>query len=338
MGRLTKIPVQIEYGSKSDTESGKKYQNSSGCTAIKNGVSSKLAYAESAKELAKPDWLRIKYQHSEKFNDLDQLVKKHELSTVCEESMCPNKHECWSHGTATVMLMGEVCTRACRFCAVDSGNPKGWLDPKEPEKVADLVQKMGLKYVVLTSVDRDDLLDGGAGHYAKVVREIKRICPDTDVEVLTPDFSGKLQHVALLFDAGFSVFAQNLETVRRLTHPVRDPRAGYQQTLSVLAYVKRQRPKILTKSSLMVGLGETDAEIKEALYDLRQHEVDIVTLGQYLRPTVHHWPLDRYVHPDLFSQYREWGLAMGFREVVSGPMVRSSYRAERVLAGDNVGL
>ena len=236
------------------------------------------------------------------------------------------------------MVMGAVCTRACRFCAVDTGNPHGWLDADEPRNVAESVALMGLNYVVLTSVDRDDLPDGGAAHYAACIRALKQLCPDTAVEALTPDFAGVLGDVQTVVDSGLEVFAQNVETVRRLTHPVRDPRASYEQTLRVLAHAKRHRPGVLTKSSLMLGLGETDAEIIECMDDLRTAGVDILTLGQYLRPTVHHLAVERFVTPEQFEQYRAWGLARGFRECVAGPLVRSSYRAERALAGNNVGL
>jgi lipoic acid synthetase len=236
------------------------------------------------------------------------------------------------------MLMGDVCTRACRFCAVNTGNPGGWLDPEEPANTANSVALMGLKYVVLTSVNRDDLADGGAGHYAACVREVKKHNPGTAVEALTPDFLGELGDVETVLDSGIEVFAQNVETVRRLTHPVRDPRAGYEQTLAVLAHAKAYRPDVLTKTSLMLGLGETDEEIIEAMDDLRRARVDILTFGQYLQPTLNHHPIDRYVSPGEFETYRQWGLERGFLEVVSGVFVRSSYRAEQVLQKNNVGL
>ena len=236
------------------------------------------------------------------------------------------------------MLMGDVCTRACRFCSVNTGNPKGWLDPQEPQNTAEAVQLMGLKYVVLTSVNRDDLPDGGAGHYADVVRATKALNPETAVEALTPDFLGDRSAVETLLDSGIEVFAQNVETVERLTHPVRDPRAGYQQTLDVLAAGKAYRPGVVTKTSLMLGLGERDDEIQTCMDDLRQHDIDVLTLGQYLQPTQNHLPVERFVTPDEFDQYREWGLERGFLEVVSGVFVRSSYRAERVLQHNNVGL
>jgi lipoic acid synthetase len=274
----------------------------------------------------------------ERFEAVRGIVREHRLSTVCEEAKCPNIGECWNVGTATVMLMGAVCTRACRFCSVDTGNPRGWLDAEEPANVARTVELMRLRYVVLTSVNRDDLADGGAGHFAACVRAIKAVSPETAVEALTPDFQGDVAAVQAVVDSGLEVFAQNVETVRRLTHPVRDPRAGYDRTLSVLAEAKRHRPSVLVKSSLMLGLGETDAEIEECLLDLRAAGVDIVTLGQYLRPTVNHLPVERYISPEQFLALRDRALQMGFLECVSGPLVRSSYRAERALERNNAGL
>ncbi len=303
---------------------------------VKNGVQRKNL--SNVPRERKPDWLKVKLPTGTKYGEVKSTVREHRLSTVCEEAMCPNIAECWSAGTATIMLMGSVCTRACRFCAVDTGNPKGRLDPDEPRLAADSVKLMGLKYVVLTSVDRDDLSDGGSSHYAACIREIKRVNPDTAVEALTPDFAGDTSAVQVVLEAGVEVYAQNLETVRRLTHPVRDPRAGYEQTLNVLAYAKQSRPDVLTKTSLMLGLGETDEEILEAMDDLRAAGVDIVTFGQYLRPTPAHLPVARYVPPEDFTRYRDVGLAKGFLEVVSGPLVRSSYRAERALEKNNVGL
>jgi lipoyl synthase len=235
-------------------------------------------------------------------------------------------------------LMGAVCTRACRFCSVDTGNPRGWLDADEPANVAHTVELMGLKYVVLTSVNRDDLPDGGAQHYADCIRAIKQRRPGTAVEALTPDFQGVLKDVETVVDSGLDVFAQNVETVRRLTHPVRDPRAGYEQTLRVLEHAKGYKPSVLTKTSLMLGLGETDEEIAETMVDLRAANVDILTLGQYLRPTVNHLPVQRFVTPEEFDRYRQWALARGFLECVSGPLVRSSYRAEQALNRNNAGL
>jgi len=315
--------------------SGEKFVNDKGITAIKDGV--KAGRAESPR-LRKPDWLRVRVQGGARFDRVQGIVREHRLATVCEEAKCPNMSECWSSGTATIMLMGDVCTRACRFCAVNTGNPRGWLDPDEPANTARSVQLMNLKYVVLTSVNRDDLDDGGAGHYADCVRRVKALNPGTAVEALTPDFLGVLADVETVLDSGIEVFAQNVETVRRLTHPVRDPRASYEQTLAVLAHAKQYRPDVLTKTSLMLGLGESEEEIIEAMDDLRAASVDILTFGQYLQPTAHHYPIDRWVTPDEFGKYREWGLDRGFMEVVSGVFVRSSYRAEQVLQKNNVGL
>ena len=303
---------------------------------VKNGIQRKDA--DTVPRERKPDWLKVKLPTGENFAKVKNTVRENRLSTVCEEAMCPNLGECWDAGTATIMLMGYVCTRACKFCAVNTGNPKGWLDPDEPRLSAESVRLMNLKYIVLTSVDRDDLADGGAGHYAACIRKIKEVNPETAVEALTPDFQGNLDHVQVVLDSGIEVYAQNVETVKRLTHPVRDPRASYEQTLKVLEYAKKSRPDILTKTSLMLGLGETEEEILETMDDLRAIGVDIVTFGQYLRPTPAHLPVERYVTPDEFKKYREWGLAKGFLEVVSGPLVRSSYRAERALEKNNVGL
>ena len=315
--------------------SGDKFVNDKGITAIKDGI--KSGRQEGAR-LAKPDWLRIRMRGGETYEKVKSIVHEHRLATVCEEAKCPNMSECWSAGTATIMLMGDVCTRACRFCAVNTGNPRGWLDPEEPDNTAHSVQLMGLKYVVLTSVNRDDLEDGGAGHYAACVQRVKQLNPETAVEALTPDFLGVLADVETVVDSGIEVFAQNVETVRRLTHPVRDPRASYEQTLAVLAHAKAHRPDVLTKTSLMLGLGETEDEIVEAMDDLRAAKVDILTFGQYLQPTANHYPIDRWVTPDEFETYRRWGLDKGFLEVVSGVFLRSSYRAEQVLLKNYVGL
>ena len=315
--------------------SGEKFVNDRGIAAVKDGIKSA---GNNGQRLAKPDWLRVRIRGGANYEKVQGIVHQNKLATVCEEAKCPNMSECWSAGTATIMLMGDVCTRACRFCAVNTGNPKGWLDIEEPDNAARSVQLMNLKYVVLTSVNRDDLPDGGAGHYAACVQRVKQVNPATAVEALTPDFLGALTDVETVLDSGIAVFAQNIETVRRLTHPVRDPRAGYQQTLAVLAHAKKYRPDVLTKTSLMLGLGETEAEIVDCMDDLRAANVDILTLGQYLQPTSNHFPIDRYVCPEQFEQYRQWGLQKGFFEVVSGVFVRSSYRAEQVLAKNNVGL
>ena len=306
--------------------SGAKYRTAHGLPAIRDGI--KLRPLDATPRSPKPPWLRVRVGGDGRYAAVRRAVRANRLATVCEESHCPNIGECWSAGTATLMLMGHVCTRACRFCSVDTGNPNGWLDADEPAHAAQAVAKMALKYVVLTSVDRDDLPDGGAAHYAACVRAIKARCPATRVEALTPDFQGDLDAVATVVRSGVDVFAQNLETVRRLTHPVRDPRAGYQQTLDVLAHAASLGA--VTKSSLMLGLGETAAETRTAMADLRASGVDLLTLGQYLQPTRNHLPVARWIPPAEFDAHREWALETGFREVAAGPLVRSSYRADQL--------
>lgn len=317
--------------------SGSKYRTSHGFTAIKDGVKARATEIP-LQHLPKPRWLRAGMPAGTGFEEVRAVVRQHRLATVCEEARCPNIGECWNAGTATIMLMGAVCTRACRFCSVDTGNPRGWLDPEEPANTARSVELMGLRYVVLTSVNRDDLADGGAAHFAATVRAIKLRCPETAVEALVPDFQGVLADVETVVDSGLEVFAQNLETVKRLTHPVRDPRAGYGRTLDVLAHAKQHRPGVLVKSSLMLGLGETDEEVLEAMDDLRAAGVDLLTLGQYLRPTRHHLEVQRFVTPEEFASLRRIALEKGFVECVAGPLVRSSYRAERALERNNAGL
>ncbi len=335
MTNLKDIPVVAEVAR---ARSGEKYLTAQGFTAIRDGIKAQGGTVLGRPPAAKPAWLRAKAPTGQGFQGVKAIVKEHRLATVCEEAKCPNIGECWNAGTATIMLMGAVCTRACRFCSVDTGNPRGWLDAEEPENAARTVELMKLKYVVLTSVNRDDLPDGGAAHYAACIRAIKHRNPNTAVEALTPDFQGALEDVEVVVDSGLEVFAQNLETVRRLTHPVRDPRAGYEQTLNVLRHAKRHNPGVLTKSSLMLGLGETEEEVDEALEDLRAVGVDIVTLGQYLRPTLNHLPIQRFVTPAEFDAFRERALTKGFLECVSGPLVRSSYRAEQALNRNNAGL
>ena len=313
-----------------------KIVNRDGIKAVKNGQ--KANEFSHIPNTRKPDWIRVKATFDPRYNKVKEQVVEKRLNTVCEESMCPNISECWSNGTATFMLMGSVCTRACKFCSVDTGNPKGWLDHDEPQNTAKAVSVMDLKYVVLTSVNRDDLEDGGAKHYADTVKAIKARNPNTAVEALTPDFKGIFSSIETIVNSGIEVFAQNMETVERLTHPVRDIRAGYQQTLNVLAESKKINPSVLTKTSLILGVGETDDEIEKTMDDLIENNVDILTLGQYLRPTLNHLPVERWVTPEEFDRYREIGIEKGFLEVVSGPMVRSSYRAERVLDKNNAGL
>jgi lipoyl synthase len=322
--------------------SGEKYLTPQGFTAIRDGVKAHgpnpPGGAGPGAPLPKPSWLRARAPAGAGFESVRAIVREHRLATVCEEAKCPNIGECWNAGTATIMLMGAVCTRACRFCSVDTGNPRGWLDPEEPANAARTVELMNLRYIVLTSVNRDDLPDGGAGHYAACVRAIRERNPDTAVEALTPDFQGVLRDVETVVDSGLQVFAQNVETVRRLTHPVRDPRAGYEQTLRVLAHAKRHNAAVLTKTSLMLGLGETFEEVLEAMDDLRGVGVDLLTLGQYLRPTAHHLAVQRFVSPAEFAGLRAQALQRGFLECVAGPFVRSSYRTEQALNRNNAGL
>ena len=299
-----------------------------GVIAIKNGIKpnpNKYIPIE-----RKPKWLRIKSQNSSKFRELKEIVSHKKLHTVCEEAMCPNIQECWSHGTATFMLLGSVCTRACKFCAVDTGNPKGQIDAKEPEKVANSIAQMNLKYAVLTSVNRDDLEDGGAMHFAQTVVSIKKEAPGVIIEALVPDFLGKRESIETLLDSNVEVFAQNLETVNRLTHQVRDHRAGYEQTLEVLAYAKTYSPKTISKTSLMLGLGESEDELLESFNDIRSAGVDVLTLGQYMRPTINHLPVERWYSPEEFQYMKKLALDIGFKEVASGPLVRSSYRADKI--------
>lgn len=275
----------------------------------------------------KPEWLRVRPPAGENYTRLKGLLRSLDLHTVCEEAHCPNVWECWGGGTATIMLMGDTCTRGCRFCAVKSGNPHGVLNLDEPQKVAVALAELDLSYVVLTSVDRDDLLDGGASHFARTIREIKARRPEMIVEALIPDFQGDLDAVRTVVESGVDVLDHNVETVERLQARVRDPRANYNQSLKVLAGAKAIRPGLFTKSSIMLGLGETEEEVVAAMRDLRAIGVDILTIGQYLRPSNWHLPVDEYVPPERFDQYREIGESIGFRYVASGPLVRSSYRA-----------
>ncbi len=311
----------------------KKITNRDGIKAIRNGQ--KLNNYADIPSPKKPSWLKVKARSNSNFHKVKEQVQSKQLYTVCEEAHCPNINECWSAGTATFMLMGSVCTRACKFCSVDTGNPNGWLDKDEPLNTAKAVEIMKLKYVVLTSVNRDDLPDGGAQHFANTVKLIKDLNSHTAVEALTPDFKGLSSSIEILVNSGLEVFAQNIETVERLTHQVRDIRAGYQQTLDVLAESKSINPKVLTKTSIILGVGETDIEIEKTMDDLIKNKVDILTIGQYLRPTRNHHPIERWVKPEEFENYRQIGLKKGFLEVVSGPMVRSSYRAEQVLKKNN---
>jgi lipoic acid synthetase len=275
----------------------------------------------------KPAWLKVRAPGGANYARLKQNLRGLNLHTVCEEAHCPNVGECWAGGTATIMVLGDTCTRGCNFCAVNTGNPGGAVDPDEPENTAKAIASWGLTYVVVTSVDRDDLPDGGALHFASTIRALHRRCPDLLVEVLVSDFRGDLQSVQTVVAAKPEVFAHNIETVERLQRPVRDPRAGYAQSLAVLTHAKRLAPSRLTKSSIMLGLGETDTEVEQTLHDLRGVGCDVVTLGQYLRPSARHLPVHSYVEPERFQAYQESAQAMGFAYVASGPLVRSSYKA-----------
>ncbi len=278
--------------------------------------------------LRKPAWLRSQIPAGENFAAIKDRLHSGGLHTVCEEARCPNLGECWSGGTATFMVMGDVCTRGCRFCAVKTGKHGVVLDQDEPRKVAESAQAMKLDYVVITSVDRDDLPDGGADHFAKVIREVFALSQDRImVEVLTPDFQGDLAAIELVAAAQPTVFAHNIETVRRLTRRIRDARCNYDQSLQVLAHVKKVQPRIVTKSALMLGLGEQDDEIYQSMDDLLAAGVEILTIGQYLQPTLKHLAVESFVPPEKFDAFAEEGRKRGFAFVAAGPMVRSSYRA-----------
>lgn len=274
-----------------------------------------------------PDWIRVRAPSGKNFEQLKVLVSDLALHTVCEEALCPNIGECWGAGTATIMILGDTCTRACRFCAVKTGNPHGIVDTQEPAHVADAIATLKLNYVVITSVDRDDLPDGGAEIFAETVRQIKAKSPKTLVEILTPDFRSVMENVRIVVESKPDVFGQNIETVRRLTHLARDWRSSYDQTLNVLQMVKTIDPTIRVKSSIMVGIGETPAEVIETMRDLRAVKVDLLAIGQYLQPTQRHLSLVENVHPDQFAQYKEEGMKLGFKYIASGPLVRSSYKA-----------
>jgi lipoic acid synthetase len=275
----------------------------------------------------KPRWLKVPLPQGETTARLRRTLRERGLHTVCEEARCPNLGECWAGGTATFMVLGDVCTRGCRFCAVKTARRGAAVDAAEPEKVADAVLAMGLRYVVLTMVDRDDLGDGGAGHVAATIQAIKRRDPSMLVEALTGDFAGDRAQLATVLAARPDVFAHNLETVERLTRSVRDGRCGYRRSLEVLREAKRTAPELVTKSSLMLGLGESDREIDQAMDDLREAAVDVVTFGQYLRPSERHLPVLEYVSPGRFIALQQRALRSGFLYVASGPLVRSSYKA-----------
>ncbi|XP_017222558.1 lipoyl synthase, chloroplastic [Daucus carota subsp. sativus] len=280
----------------------------------------------------KPEWLRQKAPQGFKYEEVKETLSRLKLNTVCQEAQCPNIGECWNGGgdgisTATIMLLGDTCTRGCRFCAVKTSRNPAPPDPAEPQNTAQAVASWGVDYIVLTSVDRDDIPDGGSGHFAETVKALKTLKPDIMIECLTSDFRGDLNAVSTLVHSGLDVFAHNVETVKRLQRIVRDPRAGYEQSLSVLKHAKADKEGMITKTSLMLGLGESDDELKEAMADLRAIDVDILTLGQYLQPTPLHLTVKEYVSPEKFSFWKEYGESIGFRYVASGPLVRSSYRA-----------
>lgn len=284
----------------------------------------------------KPPWLKVRAPGGDTYHHLKKTFRDLDLHTVCEEARCPNVGECWREGTATVMLLGDVCTRGCRFCAVTTGDPRGAVDVREPEHVARAIARLDLQYVVMTMVNRDDLLDGGAEHVARTVLRLRELRPDILIETLVGDFQGHKSAVDIAAGANPDVFAHNVEVVRRLTRSVRDVRSNYDQSLAVLKWAKERWKKqaparpMLTKSSIMVGLGETPAEVEETLRDLKSAEVDVVTIGQYLRPTPKHHEVVRFVEPSEFAAYEEQALRLGFLYAASGPLVRSSYKAGEV--------
>ncbi len=278
----------------------------------------------------KPAWLKVRAPGGETYHEIKRTLRKLDLYTVCEEARCPNVGECWREGTATVMLLGDVCTRGCRFCAVTTGNPRGAVDGREPEHVARAIASMGLTYVVLTMVNRDDLLDGGAAHVATTVERLRELRGDMLIETLVGDFVGHQRAIDVVVAAAPDVFAHNIEVTRSMTRAIRDARCGYDQSLAVLRRAKQGAPNRYTKSSIMVGIGESDAEVHETLVDLHAAGVDIVTIGQYLRPTPRHAEVKRFVTPETFDVYREQALELGMAFCASGPLVRSSYKAAEV--------
>jgi len=279
-----------------------------------------------------PEWARKPATHFESLHRLKADLRRLNLHTVCESARCPNMHECFHRGAATFMILGNLCTRGCGFCSVPKGSPAKQdmrLDPDEPANVARMAAAMNLRYVVITSVNRDDLDDGGSGHFAETVRQVRRAVPQARVEVLTPDFCGDMDAVARVLDAGPDVFNHNMETAARLYRRVR-PQASYGQSLDVLAFARVYRPSLMTKSGFMVGLGETSDEVRDLLRDLRAADVDVATIGQYLQPTRRNLPVAAYIEPAQFEAWREYGLSLGFQLVFSGPLVRSSYMADIV--------
>lgn len=292
-----------------------------------NNIENKEKVLIRQKGRVKPDWLKVDIAGGGRYGEMRGLVKEHNLHTICESGKCPNIGECWGAGTATFMIGGNTCTRSCQFCNVATGKGEV-LDPLEPFKVAQSINMMGIKHAVITSVDRDDLSDGGAAHWAQTILEIRKWNPDTTLETLIPDFQGKHDQIDQIVAVKPEIVSHNIETVRRMTRMVR-VQAKYDRSLEVLYYLYQQGMK--TKSGLMLGMGETEEEIRETLYDLRNVEVGIITLGQYLQPTPRHLKVDRYVSPEQFAKYKQWGVDMGFEYIESGPLVRSSYHAEKHL-------
>jgi lipoic acid synthetase len=282
-------------------------------------------------QIRKPDWLRVGIQKSENFFEIARSLRAYGLHSVCEEAICPNSADCWSRKTTTFMILGNVCTRSCYFCAVESSRIGKPLDPQEPERLAEAVNKLGIKYVVITSVDRDDLIDGGAEHFAKCVLSIKKLSPESKVEILIPDFGGKIDPLKKVVSSRPNVIGHNIETVRRLQKKVRDPRASYELSLNALDTIKKLDNRIWTKSSLMVGIGETKLEVLDSLKDLKDRSIDIVTIGQYLQPNRIKLPVVEYVEPETFNYFKIEGEKLGFKQVISGPLVRSSYHAAEQL-------
>jgi lipoic acid synthetase len=280
--------------------------------------------------LKKPDWLKVRIPSGREFRAVYDLLEKYNLATVCQEARCPNMHECWNKKSATVMILGRICTRACRFCSVWTGDPKGTIDPEEPYHVADVVKKLGLKFVVITSVDRDDLDDFGSQHYADTIAAIKKANPGTKVEALIPDFSGRRELLQKVIKARPFVLGHNVETVKRLTPFIRDRRCTYDRSLAVLKTAKELDPEMHTKSGIMVGLGEEENEIIETLADLQKTGVDVITIGQYLQPTKKHHFVQKYYTPEQFARLKKTGEDIGIKHVISGPLVRSSYHASEI--------
>jgi lipoic acid synthetase len=291
-----------------------------------------LRQSDTAKRIPKPEWLKVRLPHGDDYERVKSEVNALRLNTVCEEGMCPNLAECWGAGTATIMILGDTCTRGCRFCNVKTGNPKGEVDWLEPVRVAEAVRDLGWKYLVVTAVDRDDLADGGALIFANTVREIHERVPGARVEILSGDYRGDLNALDIVLDAKPDVFAHNLETVRRLTPRVRDKRAKYDQSLRILEHAKARAPERYLKTSIMLGLGESDEEIEQTMDDARAAGVDIFTMGQYLQPTKKHLAVDTFIHPQKFAQLGTLAKSKGFHQVVSSPLSRSSYHAEQAFA------